>query len=148
MPFLVPNREFKGLFFKYNLVVLIIVFVLSSKIFANEFVINKYQNSVLLIYDTINLKSERLTIPINSNVIFDDLNLRVNSCYSLENNSYEYISLIEAQIKISNDLEVNKYLELHSHKQYHNTSIEHSYLKMKLIECNNDDKIIINDIQG
>ena len=148
MPFLVPNREFKGLFFKYNLVVLIIVFVLSSKIFANEFVINKYQNSVLLIYDTINLKSERLTIPINSNVIFDDLNLRVNSCYSLENNSYEYISLIEAQIKISNDLEVNKYLELHSQKQYHNTAIEHSYLNIKLIECNNDDKIIINDIQG
>ncbi|MBL6623664.1 MAG: hypothetical protein ISP44_01880 [Rhizobiales bacterium] len=110
--------------------------------------INKYQNSVLLIYDTINLKSERLTIPVNSNVIFDDLNLRVNSCYSIENKSYEFISLIEAQIKISNNLEVNKYLELHSHKQYHNTSIEHSYLKIKLIECNNDDKIIINDIQG
>ena len=148
MLFLVPNKEYIGLFIKYNLVALIIFFALSSKIFANEFVINKYQNSVLLIYDTINLKSERLTIPVNSNVIFDDLNLRVNSCYSLENNSYEYISLIEAQIKISNDLEVNKYLELHSHKQYHNTAIEHSYLNIKLIECNNDDKIIINDIQG
>jgi len=148
MLFLVPNKEYIGLFIKYNLVALIIFFTLSSKIFANEFVINKYQNSVLLIYDTINLKSERLTIPVNSNVIFDDLNLRVSSCYSIENNSFEFISLIEAQIKISNNLEVNKYLELHSHKQYHNTSIEHSYLKMKLIECNNDDKIIINDIQG
>ena len=78
MLFLVPNKEYIGLFIKFNLVALKIYFTLSSKIFANEFVINKYQNSVLLIYDTINLKSERLTIPVNSNVIFDDLNLRVN----------------------------------------------------------------------
>ena len=115
---------------------------------ARGLVLSKYQNSVLLIYDTINLKSERITIPVNSNVIYADLNLRVNSCYLLENNGYEFISTIEAGIKISNTIEVKKHLELHSHKQYNNTNLEEGYLKIKLIECNNDDKIIINDIQG
>ena len=115
---------------------------------AKELVLSKYQNSVLLIYDTINLKSERITIPVNSNVIYADLNLRVNSCYLLENNGYEFISSIEAGIKTSNTIEEKKQLELHSHKQYHNTNLEQGYLKIKLIECNNDDKIIINDIQG
>ena len=115
---------------------------------AKELVLSKYQNSVLLIYDTINLKSERITIPVNSNVIYADLNLRVNSCYLLENNGYEFISSIEAGIKISKTIKLKKHLELHSHKQYHNTNLEEGYWKIKLIECNNDDKIIINDIQG
>jgi len=148
MLFLVRNWFFKELLFTYKLVLLIFFFTLSSEIMAKELVLSKYQNSVLLIYDTINLKSERITIPVNSNVIYADLNLRVNSCYLLENNGYEFISIIEAGIKISNTIEVKKYLELHSHKQYHNTNFEEGYLKIKLIECNNDDKIIINDIQG
>ena len=148
MPYLVRNWFFKELLFTYKLVLLIFFFTLSSEIMAKELVLSKYQNSVLLIYDTINLKSERITIPVNSNVIYADLNLRVNSCYLLENNGYEFISIIEAGIKISNTIEVKKPLELHSHKQYHNTNLEEGYLKIKLIECNNDDKIIINDIQG
>jgi len=148
MLFLVRNWFFKELFFTYKLLLLIFFFTLSSEIMAKELVLSKYQNSVLLIYDTINLKSERITIPVNSNVIYADLNLRVNSCYLLENNGYEFISTIEAGIKISNTIEVKKHLELHSHKQYNNTNLEEGYLKIKLIECNNDDKIIINDIQG
>jgi hypothetical protein len=148
MLFLVRNWFFKELFFTYKLVLLIFFLSLSSEIMAKGLVLSKYQNSVLLIYDTINLKSERITIPVNSNAIYADLNLRVNSCYLLENNGYEFISSIEAGIKVSNTIEVKKHLELHSHKQYHNTSIEEGYLKIKLIECNNDDKIIINDIQG
>jgi len=148
MLFLVRNWFFKELFFTYKLLLLIFFFTLSSEIMAKELVLSKYQNSVLLIYDTINLKSERITIPVNSNVIYADLYLRVNSCYLLENNGYEFISTIEAGIKISNTIEVKKHLELHSHKQYNNTNLEEGYLKIKLIECNNDDKIIINDIQG
>jgi hypothetical protein len=148
MLFLVRNWFFKELLFTTKLVLLIFFFILSSEIMAKELVLSKYQNSVLLIYDTINLKSERITIPVNSNVIYADLNLRVNSCYLLENNGYEFISSIEAGIKISKTIEVKKHLELHSHKQYHNTNLEEGYLKIKLIECNNDDKIIINDIQG
>lgn len=148
MLFLVRNWFFKEVLFTYKLVLLIFFFTLSSEIMAKGLVLSKYQNSVLLIYDTINLKSERITIPVNSNVIYEDLNLYVNSCYLLENNGYEFISTIEAGIKISNTIEVKKHLELHSHKQYHNTNLEEGYLKIKLIECNNDDKIIINDIQG
>ncbi len=148
MLFLVRNWFYKESLVTYKLILLIFSFALSSEIMAKGLVLSKYQNSVLLIYDTINLKSERITIPVNSNVIYADLNLRVNSCYLLENNGYEFISSIEAGIKISKTIEVKKHLELHSHKQYHNTNLEEGYLKIKLIECNNDDKIIINDIQG
>ncbi len=148
MLFLVRNWFYKELLVTYKLILLIFFFTLSSEIMAKGLVLSKYQNSVLLIYDTINLKSERITIPVNSNVIYADLNLRVNSCYLLENNGYEFISSIEAGIKISETIKVKKHLELHSHKQYHNTNLEEGYLKIKLIECNNDDKIIINDIQG
>ena len=148
MLFLVRNWFFKESLATYKLVLFIFFFTLSSEIMAKGLVLSKYQNSVLLIYDTINLKSERITIPVNSNVIYADLNLRVNSCYLLENNGYEFISSIEAGIKTSNANEEKKQLELHSHKQYHNTNLEQGYLKIKLIECNNDEKIIINDIQG
>lgn len=148
MLFLVRNWFYKESLVTHKLILLIFFLTLSSEIIAKGLVLSKYQNSVLLIYDTINLKSERITIPVNSNVIYADLNLRVNSCYLLENNGYEFISSIEAGIKISKTIEVKKHLELHSHKQYHNTNLEEGYLKIKLIECNNDDKIIINDIQG
>ena len=148
MLFLVRNWFYKESLVTHKLILLIFFLTLSSEIIAKGLVLSKYQNSVLLIYDTINLKSERITIPVNSNVIYADLNLRVNSCYLLENNGYEFISSIEAGIKISETIKVKKHLELHSHKQYHNTNLEEGYLKIKLIECNNDDKIIINDIQG
>ena len=148
MLFLVRNWFYKESLVTHKLILLIFFLTLSSEIMAKGLVLSKYQNSVLLIYDTINLKSERITIPVNSNVIYADLNLRVNSCYLLENNGYEFISSIEAGIKISETIKVKKHLELHSHKQYHNTNLEEGYLKIKLIECNNDDKIIINDIQG
>ena len=148
MPFLVRNWFFKELLFTYKLVLLIFFSTLSSEIMARGLVLSKYQNSVLLIYDTINLKSEKITVPVNTNVIYADLNLHVNSCYLLENNGYEFISTIKAGIKISKTIELKKHLELHSHKQYHNTNVEEGYLRIKLIECNNDDKIIINDIQG
>ena len=148
MLFLVRNWFCKESLVTHKLILLIFFLTLSSEIMAKGLVLNKYQNSVLLIYDTINLKSERITIPVNSNVIYADLNLRVNSCYLLENNGYEFISSIEAGIKISKTIELKKHLELHSHKQYHNTNLEEGYWKIKLIECNNDDKIIINDIQG
>ena len=148
MPFLVRNWFYKESLVTHKLILLIFFLALSSEIMAKGLVLSKYQNSVLLIYDTINLKSERITIPVNSNVIYAALNLRVNSCSLLENNGYEFIRTIEAGIKISNTIEVKKHLELHSHKQYHNTNLEEGYWKIKLIECNNDDKIIINDIQG
>ena len=117
MLFLVRNWLFKESLFTSKLVLLIFFFILSSEIMAKELVLSKYQNSVLLIYDTINLKSERIIIPVNSNVIYADLNLRVNSCYLLENNGYDFISSIEVGIKISNTIEVKKHLELHSHSQ-------------------------------
>ena len=114
-----------------------------SEIFAED--VTKYKNAVILISNTITLDRETLTIPINSETLYQDLIIKVNSCFKLIA-AHELISNLDVQINIPYEKRIYKNFLLHSQKPNLNSVMENSYFEVRLLDCHNKEEIILNEI--
>ncbi len=111
---------------------------------ANAEQITKYNNAVVLVSDTINLDRKTITIPVKSEAPYGNLVIHINSCFRLVDSAHELVSNLSIRSNLPNKEKIYKNFLLYNQKPYLNTEMENSYYEIRLLDCHNIDRIILN----
>ena len=117
--------------------------VTTTAIFAEQVI--QYKNAVILISNTITLDRKVLTIPINSETLYKNLEIRVNSCFELTS-PRDLVSNIDIENSGPEEDGVYKNFILYNQNPNLNSEMENSYYEIRLQDCHDKEEIILNEI--
>ena len=108
--------------------------------------VTKYNNAVILISNTISLDRQILTIPVSTEVPYQNLLIKVNSCFRLISSGQDLVGNLEIARNKSGKNTIYKNYILYNQRPNLNSEMENSYFEIRLLDCHNRDEIILNKV--
>ena len=108
--------------------------------------VTKYNNAVILISNTISLDRQIFTIPVSSEVPYQNLLIKVNSCFRLISSGQDLVGNLEIARNKSGKNTIYKNYILYNQRPNLNSAMENSYFEIRLLDCHNRDEIILNKV--
>ena len=108
--------------------------------------VTKYNNAVILISNTISLDRQIFTIPVSLEVPYQNLLIKVNSCFRLISSGQDLVGNLEIARNKSGKNTIYKNYILYNQRPNLNSEMENSYFEIRLLDCHNRDEIILNKV--
>ena len=108
--------------------------------------VTKYNNAVILISNTISLDRQIFTIPVSSEVPYQNLFIKVNSCFRLISSGQDLVGNLEIARNKSGKNTIYKNYILYNQRPNLNSEMENSYFEIRLLDCHDRDEIILNKV--
>ena len=121
-------------------------FICQSDSVNAQIMIKKYINAEVLVFNKLTKERVIFKIPAKSAVSYKNFNINVNSCLKIMDEDQDFVTNITLEYIYEDTIEKSENIVLYLIKRNLNIEPKDPYYEFKLLRCNDEKDIIVNNI--
>ena len=130
----------------YLFILFVFLFIYHNDSVNAQIIIKKYINAEVLVFNKLTKERAIFKIPAKSSISFKNFNIKVNSCFKIMDKDQDFVTNITLEHIYENRIEESENIVLYLIKRNLNIDPQNPYYEFKLLRCNNEKDIIVNNI--
>ncbi len=130
----------------YLFIFFVFLFIYHSDSVNAQIIIKKYINAEVLVFNKLTKERTIFKIPAKSSISFKNFNIKVNSCFKIMDKDQDFVTNLTLEHIYENRIEESENIVLYRIKRNLNIEPRNSYYEFKLLRCNDEKDIIVNNI--
>ena len=124
----------------------VFLFIYQTDSVNAQIIIKKYINAEVLVFNKLTKERVIFKIPTKSSILYKNMKIKVNSCFKIMDEDQDFVTNITLEYIKQDVLEKSENIILYLIKRSLNIEPEDPYYEFKLLRCNDEKDIIINNI--
>ena len=124
----------------------VFLFIYQTDSVNAQIMIKKYINAEILVFNKLTKERVIFKIPTKSSILYKNMKIKVNSCFKIMDEDQDFVTNITLEYIKQDVLEKSENIILYLIKRSLNIEPEDPYYEFKLLRCNDEKDIIINNI--
>lgn len=124
----------------------VFLFIYQTDSVNAQIMIKKYINAEVLVFNKLTKERVIFKIPTKSSILYKNMKIKVNSCFKIMDEDQDFVTNITLEYIKQDVLEKSENIILYLIKRSLNIEPEDPYYEFKLLRCNDEKDIIINNI--
>lgn len=130
----------------YLFILFLFIFIYQSDSVNSQIMIKKYINAELLVFNKLTKERSILKIPAKSSITYKNFNIKVNSCFKIMDKDQDFVTNITLEHIYEDRIEESENIVLYLIQRNLNIGPENPYYEFKLLRCDDEKDIIVNNI--
>ena len=130
----------------YLFILFVFLFIYHSDSVNSQIMIKKYINAELLVFNKLTKERSILKIPAKSSITYKNFNIKVNSCFKIMDKDQDFVTNITLEHIYEDRIEESENIVLYLIQRNLNIAPENQYYEFKLLRCDDEKDIIVNNI--
>ena len=130
----------------YLFILFVFLFIYHNDSVNAQIIIKKYINAEVLVFNKLTKERAIFIIPAKSSISFKNFNIKVNSCFKIMDKDQDFVTNITLEYIYENRIEESENIVLYLIKRNLNIEPQSPYYEFKLLRCNDEKDIIVNNI--
>ena len=140
------NKKSFSLIRVYLYIFFVFPFICQSDSVNAQIMIKKYINAEVLVFNKLTKERAIFKIPAKSSISYKNFNINVNSCLKIMDEDQDFVTNITLEYIYEDTIEKSENIVLYLIKRNLNIEPKDPYYEFKLLRCNDEKDIIVNNI--
>lgn len=140
------NKKSFSLTRAYLFIFFVFLFIYQTDSVNAQIMIKKYINAEVLVFNKLTKERVIFKIPTKSSILYKNMKIKVNSCFKIMDEDQDFVTNLTLEYINEEVVEKSENIILYLIKRSLNIEPEYPYYEFKLLRCDDEKDIIVNNI--
>lgn len=140
------NKKSFSLTRAYLFIFFVFLFIYQTDSVNAQIMIKKYINAEVLVFNKLTKERVIFKIPTKSSILYKNMKIKVNSCFKIMDEDQDFVTNLTLEYINEEVVEKSENIILYFIKRSLNIEPEDPYYEFKLLRCDDEKDIIVNNI--